>query len=42
MIRLLIVTTNNRTSARLYLNVGTVFQTVRSGNEPYIKRTMPA
>jgi hypothetical protein len=27
--------TNNGISVRLYLNVGTVSQTVRSGNEPY-------
>ncbi|MCK4931060.1 MAG: hypothetical protein KAT01_02765 [Candidatus Aminicenantes bacterium] len=33
--------TNNGTAVRLYLNVGTVSQTVRSGNGPYKNRTMP-
>ena len=30
--------TNNKTTVQLYFNVGTVSQTVRSGNGPYIHR----
>jgi hypothetical protein len=33
-----IAKTYNGTAMRLYLNVGTVSQTVRSGNGPYIER----
>ncbi len=33
--QLVISKTNNRKAVRLYLNVGTVSQTVRSGNGPY-------
>ena len=36
--QLVISITNNGTAVRLYLYVGTVSQTVRSGNGPYIKR----
>jgi hypothetical protein len=36
--QLVISKTNNRIATRLYSNVGTVSQTVRSGNGPYIAR----
>jgi hypothetical protein len=39
--QLVIAKTNNGTAVRSYLNVGTVSQTVRSGNGPYIKRNWP-
>jgi len=37
-VQLVISKTNNGTAVRLYLNVGTVSQMVRSGNGPYIAK----